>query len=146
MIKNIDIVNFSIGDPNECRDIPSQIKKGMQLYSTPLIFEIEPMEKSKGKDRLSMNPRRKQCLSVQDRNHHRHIAVWLHGSRFGQSRCRYASPSFHLHRPACCGRPCHGFPYDKASLAWPSDSILYREGFHDRSAGQKPCREVDHSM
>lgn len=32
-IKNIDVMNFPIGDPDECRDVPSQIKKGMKFYS-----------------------------------------------------------------------------------------------------------------
>ena len=34
VIKNIDIVNVSIGDPYESRDVASQIKEGVQFYST----------------------------------------------------------------------------------------------------------------
>jgi hypothetical protein len=111
-----------------------------------LVFRNRAQGKPISKDQLSMNPKHKPSLSVQGRNHHRHIAAAPHGSRFGQSRCISANHDFHLHLPKYFERLYPLFPYGKASLAWPSDSTRYHEGFHDRSVEQMPCIKIDHSM
>lgn len=46
-IKNINVVNLAVSDPNESGDITTQIQQGMQFYSRLSFTESGPLKNRK---------------------------------------------------------------------------------------------------
>jgi len=103
------------------------------------------MEKVKGINQSSMNPKHKQYRSIQGRSHLRHKGGGPHESIFEQNRCRSANLEFHWHRldnkkklVEDCG------PVAKALLIECKKVIIVWDLYPAwREKGIKPCRHED---